>query len=80
MSNRLKVIVVGPCGSGKTLIANYLMGQSELLTTERYDPTVGARILENDINFGNMTMSVELWDVSGDNKCVSSLSTFSVSN
>lgn len=68
MNNKLKVIVVGPQGSGKSLISNYLMGQSELLVSEKYEPTIGCRILENDISFGNLTMSVELWDVSGDNK------------
>ncbi len=68
MSNKLKVIVVGPQGCGKTLISNFLMGQSENLTAEKYEPTIGCRILENDINFGSLTMNVELWDVSGDNK------------
>lgn len=66
--NRIKVIVVGPTGCGKTSISNYLMGQSDQPQVERYEPTVGCRILENEIHFGAMTMNVELWDVSGDNR------------
>ena len=66
--NRIKVIVVGPAGCGKTSIANYLMGQSEMPQSEQYDPTVACRILENEIHFGAMAMNVELWDVSGDNR------------
>ena len=68
MNNKLKVLLVGPKACGKSTIANFLMGQQESLVTERYDPTVGVRILENDISFGSLTISVELWDASGDHK------------
>lgn len=50
----VKVTVVGPCGGGKTSIANHLAGEPLQMATT---PTVGCRILERD--------SVEVWDISG---------------
>ncbi len=63
---RLKLIMIGPKGAGKTQISNFLTGQTEGLVTERYEPTAGVRILENELNNGNL--QIELWDASGDHK------------
>lgn len=69
MSQKLKIIVVGPKGSGKTTLSNFLLGQSEGIANTPYQPTVGCRILENDFpGQGNQMVSVELWDASGDNR------------
>lgn len=69
MSHRLKIIVVGPKGSGKSTLSNFLLGQSESISNVPYQPTVGCRILENDFpGQGNQTVAVEMWDASGDNR------------
>jgi GTPase SAR1 family protein len=69
MSQRMKIIVVGPKGAGKSTISNFLLGQTEALLNTSYQPTVGCRILEGDISgSGNQVISVELWDASGDNR------------
>jgi GTPase SAR1 family protein len=65
---RLKIVVAGPKGTGKTSISNLLSGHSEpqgLTSTnepEPYNPTAGVRILECEFH----DESVELWDMSGD--------------
>ncbi|RLN48653.1 hypothetical protein BBJ29_009000 [Phytophthora kernoviae] len=59
----LKILVVGPKEAGKSVIANFLAEHSDRLGgQERYQPTVGVRILELEKGKAN----VELWDVSGD--------------
>ncbi len=64
---KLKLITIGPKGSGKTSISNYLLNtNNENLETDRYEPTIGTRILEGE--FGNGNIQVELWDCSGDHK------------
>lgn len=63
---RLKLILIGPKGAGKTQIGNFLTGQTEGLITDRYEPTAGVRILESELNNGNL--HIELWDSSGDHK------------
>lgn len=69
MSQKLKIIVVGPKGSGKSTLSNFLLGQSDGIANNPYQPTVGCRILENDFpGQGNQMVSVELWDASGDNR------------
>lgn len=67
---KLKFIVAGPKGSGKTLISNCIVGQSDKLTTEAYNPTAGVRILEHEMRLGgiNEDINIELWDASGDQK------------
>ncbi|XP_013379823.1 intraflagellar transport protein 22 homolog [Lingula anatina] len=67
-----KVLVLGPCESGKSAIANYLADATENIGGE-YRPTQGVRILEyeaNNLTVGSKKVSaeVELWDVSGDKK------------
>ncbi|XP_046617326.1 intraflagellar transport protein 22 homolog [Neodiprion virginianus] len=73
MSNdeQLKIIVVGPIGSGKTTISNFLADATEIPSEHR--PTKGVRILEfeiQSINVGNkfVKAEIELWDCSGDHR------------
>lgn len=61
----LKVVIAGPKCCGKSTIANFLAGQADKLQSEKYEPTVGVRILEFESRSVNGT-SVELWDASGD--------------
>ncbi|KDO28720.1 hypothetical protein SPRG_05681 [Saprolegnia parasitica CBS 223.65] len=63
----LKVLVVGPKEGGKTAIANFLAeGTDRLGNQERYQPTIGVRILECEKNLGRGQVSLEFWDCSGD--------------
>ena len=66
----MKVIVCGPKSSGKTSISNYLSGQTDKLGVERYNPTVGVRILEFELQLHGVSeqVNIELWDASGDSK------------
>jgi len=67
--DRLKVLVIGPTGSGKSTITNFLAGRKHVLS-ENYRPTVGCRIVEFEESFnalgGEQKITIELWDVSGD--------------
>lgn len=69
---KAKVVVVGPCKSGKTSICNFLSDQGDVLSTN-YRPTVGVRILEfeNNLNTsrGQKKIDIELWDCSGNESC-----------
>ena len=66
-----KIVVVGPCKSGKTYFANFLASSTTASSGEYY-PTRGVRILE----FSSTTnlpqtgkpvdCEIELWDCSGD--------------
>ncbi|KAI6660966.1 Intraflagellar transport protein 22-like [Oopsacas minuta] len=66
-----KLIIVGPCKSGKTYFANFLASSTTASSGEYY-PTKGVRILE----FSSATnlpqtgkpvdCEIELWDCSGD--------------
>ncbi|KAE9157163.1 hypothetical protein PF005_g32935, partial [Phytophthora fragariae] len=59
----LKILIVGPKEAGKSTIANFLAEHSDRLGgQERYQPTVGVRILELEKG----KAAIELWDVSGD--------------
>ena len=73
----LKIIVVGPCKSGKTFFSNLL---AEVRVAERtlgaadedaYGPTAGVRILEFERSIktrnGMQSVSIQMWDSSGDN-------------
>ena len=64
----LKIIVAGPKGCGKTTMSNFISGHSADLGGERYDPTVGVRILEFEApgRTSHENVSIELWDASGD--------------
>jgi GTPase SAR1 family protein len=67
---KLKFIVAGPKGSGKTMISNCIAGQSDKVTTENYQPTAGVRILEHELRLSGIgeEINVEIWDASGDHK------------
>ena len=63
-SNSLKILVIGPEGSGKTAITNFLCGKSNVLEVP-YRPTAGVRIVETEMEVKNKMITIELWDVSG---------------
>jgi Rab-like protein 5 len=66
---KLKIAVVGPKASGKSQISNFLAGQAESPVSERYEPTVGVRIVETELSGNNnQHLQVELWDASGDHR------------
>jgi len=76
MSSLLKVLLVGPAGSGKSLLANFMHGSLEkkkikeiqpALEKSERSPTVGARILELERDTAG-GVSIQLWDVSGDHQ------------
>ncbi|XP_038059241.1 intraflagellar transport protein 22 homolog [Patiria miniata] len=69
---KAKILVVGPCESGKSVISNFLADATETSGGE-YHPTQGVRILEfesgsNQMGARSSTAEVELWDCSGDQK------------
>jgi len=70
--DRIKILIIGPKGAGKSTIANYLAGRKHVLT-ENYRPTIGVRIVEFEKDApknknipGDSKITVEMWDVSGD--------------
>ncbi|KAL5016702.1 hypothetical protein ScPMuIL_006291 [Solemya velum] len=69
---KIKVLVIGPCESGKTALSNFLAEATD--TSEgQYHPTQGVRILEFEgtsmnTNSRHSEIEVELWDCSGDRK------------
>ncbi|GFV05336.1 intraflagellar transport protein 22 homolog [Trichonephila clavipes] len=69
---KVKLLVIGPCECGKSVIANFLADATETILNEYY-PTQGVRILEfesDNLNIGGRIAKaeVELWDCSGDTK------------
>ncbi|KAF0717823.1 Aste57867_2071 [Aphanomyces stellatus] len=63
----LKVLIVGPKEGGKSAIANFLSDSTDRLgNQEKYQPTVGVRILECEKTNGRIQASLELWDCAGD--------------
>ncbi|GFS02560.1 intraflagellar transport protein 22 homolog [Elysia marginata] len=65
--SKAKVIVVGPCEAGKTVLCNFLADATEFSGGE-YHPTQGVRIVEFETNGPDNSRSaldVELWDCSG---------------
>jgi hypothetical protein len=73
MVNYLKFVVAGPKCTGKTLISNFIAGNgdgqlSSDKHSDRYDPTIGCRVLEFEISMKgpSETLNIELWDASGD--------------
>ncbi|CAD5219424.1 unnamed protein product [Bursaphelenchus okinawaensis] len=73
MSNkRMKVVLVGPMKSGKTVISTFLSDTTENLRME-YKPTSGVRIIEFEsielsLEDQRIEPDVELWDCSGDRR------------
>lgn len=69
---KAKVLVLGPCQSGKTIISNFLSDATETSGGE-YHPTQGCRILEFEATNVNVSgryvnAEIELWDCSGDHR------------
>ncbi|PIK58970.1 putative intraflagellar transport protein [Apostichopus japonicus] len=63
---KAKILVIGPCDSGKSVLSNFLAEASDI-SGGTYHPTQGARILEFESNgswTGNRTSTaeVEMWD------------------
>ena len=65
-----KIVIAGPKGSGKSMIANFLSGHSgEILPVPdlgKYAPTAGVRIIEFETTLRSGTENIEIWDASGD--------------
>ncbi|XP_043574805.1 intraflagellar transport protein 22 homolog isoform X3 [Chiloscyllium plagiosum] len=66
----IKLLLLGPRESGKTVLANFLSDATEAIGGD-YSPTQGVRILEYECpnviaNGKNIGCEVELWDCSGD--------------
>ena len=79
MSKKVKILVVGPCKGGKTLLSNILShnnhNTNHITTTTTYKPTKLSRILWFEVNGvpiednqRSTDVVVELWDCSGDRK------------
>ncbi|XP_004620915.1 intraflagellar transport protein 22 homolog isoform X1 [Sorex araneus] len=67
---KAKILFVGPCESGKTVLANFLTESSDI---PEYNPTQGVRILEFEnpdviTNSKGAGCEFELWDCGGDPK------------
>jgi len=58
----LKVLVIGPSKSRKSVLTSFLAGVADSLAIAPPGPTVGCRILETERN----GVGLELWDVAGD--------------
>ena len=59
---KVKIVMVGPCQSGKTMIANFLADATETVGGE-YRPTAGVRILEfelGSVNVNNKNIKVDI--------------------
>lgn len=69
---KARIVLVGPCGSGKSVLANYLSDLNIELIDD-LKPTRGLRIAEYDINNAQVdgvpaNIDVQVWDTSGDDK------------
>ncbi|KAK3736340.1 hypothetical protein QZH41_020790 [Actinostola sp. cb2023] len=70
---KAKILFIGPCESGKTVLANFLSDATDTSGGE-YHPTQGVRILEFESHSIEITpgrtanCEVELWDCSGDHR------------
>lgn len=73
MDKKLKILILGPSGSGKSCLANYLAEKPEPID-KNYKPTVGLRILELEKTVchsrapAGELWQIQLWDISGDQR------------
>lgn len=72
MQSKMKILVLGPSGVGKTVLSNIISDHSETPSSV-YHPTAGVRILEfekdpprSNRRAGESAVNIELWDCSGD--------------
>ncbi|XP_072949269.1 intraflagellar transport protein 22 homolog [Epargyreus clarus] len=70
---KLKIVMVGPSESGKTLAANFISECMNIEEASPPKPTQGVRIVEfelSNLNIDGKTskIDIELWDCSGDHK------------
>ncbi|XP_060803376.1 intraflagellar transport protein 22 homolog [Amyelois transitella] len=70
---KLKILMIGPAQSGKTLIANFISESINIEESGTPRPTQGVRIVEFEvsnlsINGKIVNIDIELWDCSGDHK------------
>ncbi|KAJ3364222.1 Intraflagellar transport protein 22 [Allomyces arbusculus] len=87
-ASRIKILVGGPAGAGKSVVANLLSGLDRPDMVKTPSPTQGVRILEleraipafKSASGANLlaggrdsTVTVELWDASGDDRYYLSL-------
>ncbi|CAK1580289.1 unnamed protein product [Parnassius mnemosyne] len=72
-NTKLKILMIGPCDSGKTLIANFISESINLDEVNITRPTQGVRIVEFELSNLNVNgkihnVDIELWDCSGDHR------------
>ncbi|XP_053185681.1 intraflagellar transport protein 22 homolog [Scomber japonicus] len=69
---KVKILLIGPNESGKTVLANFLADTTAENVGGEYRPTQGVRILEFESKLeggsDNKACELELWDCSGDFK------------
>ena len=70
---KLKILVIGPEASGKTTVVNYLSQKSNVLDAP-YRPTNSVRIVEHETEVDNRLISIEFWDVSGNDGSMQAIS------
>lgn len=70
---KLKILVIGPEASGKTTVVNYLSQKSNVLDAP-YRPTNSVRIVEHETEVDNRLISIEFWDVSGNDGSIQAIS------
>lgn len=82
MQTKVKILVLGPSGVGKTVLSNLIADHSDTPPSV-YHPTVGVRILEMrkeppraNRRAGETNVEIELWDCSGDPRYESSWNCF----
>ncbi|XP_068633655.1 intraflagellar transport protein 22 homolog [Battus philenor] len=73
MHHKLKILMIGPPDSGKTLIANFISDSLNIEEVGVLRPTQGVRIVEFElsnlnVNGTNVNVDIELWDCSGDHR------------
>jgi small GTP-binding protein len=68
----IKIVVIGPEGSGKSSIVNFLAGKDRVLE-KQYRPTFACRVVETLKESPRSTrrgeeLTIEFWDVSGNSR------------
>lgn len=63
ISNRVKVIMVGPASSGKSTILSQI--KYEELISQKYSPTIGVNLGVKSIEYNSEDIVVHFWDTAG---------------